>query len=346
VNIFTPVILGGHNMNNLGVGVIGVGRLGYQHAVNITKSRGAALMAVSDPVKEALDRAVNDFGVPGYASYQELLADSKVHAVVVATPTQTHYEVLNEAIKTGKPIFCEKPITYTLDEAEKIVELVKENNIFMQIGFMRRFDPGHTAAKRMIAGGECGKPIYIHDCQRDPNGPPPTYVPMSGGLFVDMGIHDLDVARWLMGSEIVEIYAQGAVLKHEYLKEMNDVDDGQMLLKFESDALGMIEISRNANDVYDTRTEVIGLTKSVFVGQNQLTPCAIIGNRQITVDMANWCLGRFKDGYELEIQAFVDAVNQEKPSPVTAYDGMIGLKLALAATESYRKASPVKLAYS
>jgi scyllo-inositol 2-dehydrogenase (NAD+) len=160
-----------------------------------------------------------------------------------------------------------------------------------------------------------------------------------------MGIHDLDVARWLMGAEIIEIYAQGAVLKHEYLKELNDVDDGQMLLKFESGALGMIEISRNANDVYDTRTEVIGLEKSVFVGQNQLTPYSVVGGRQVIVDMANWCLGRFKDSYELEMQAFVDAVRANKPAPVTAYDGMVGLKLALAATESYRKGAPVKLTY-
>ncbi|MDR1588075.1 MAG: Gfo/Idh/MocA family oxidoreductase [Treponema sp.] len=329
----------------LNIGVIGAGRLGYHHALNITRSRGAALAAVSDPAGNALDRAVNDFGVKGFTSYKELILDPEVEAVVIATPTQTHYEILVETIKTGKPVFCEKPITFTLDEAEKIVELVEKNNIFVQIGFMRRFDPGHTAAKKMIVEGECGKPIYIHDCQRDPNGPPPAYVPMSGGLFVDMGIHDLDVARWLMGSEIAEIYAQGAVLKHEYLKEMNDIDDGQMLLKFESGALGMIEISRNANDVYDTRTEVIGLTKSVFVGQNQLTPCTIIGGRQITVDMANWSLGRFKDAYELEMQAFVDAVSQGKPSPVTAREGMIALKLSLAATESFRKASPVRLSY-
>jgi scyllo-inositol 2-dehydrogenase (NAD+) len=327
------------------IGVVGMGRLGYQHALNIAKSRGAALAAVSDPVKAALDRAVNDFDVKGYAAYQELLSDPKVQGVVIATPTQTHYEILATAINTGKPIFCEKPITYTLDEAEKIVELIKSKNVFIQIGFMHHFDPGHTAAPKMIADGVCGKPIYIHDCQRDPNGPPPAYVPMSGGLFVDMGIHDLDVARWMIGSEIVEVYAQGAVLKHEYLKDLNDVDDGQILLKFASGSLGMIEISRNANNVYDTRTEVVGLTKSVFVGQNQLTPCTVIGDQQITVDMANWCLGRFKDGYELEIQAFVDAVNEGKPSPVTAYDGMIGLKLALAATESYRKSAPVKLSY-
>ncbi len=181
------------------------------------------------------------------------------------------------------------------------MEAVAEAGLYLQVGFMRRFDPGHVAAKNVIVAGDCGKPIYIHDCQRDPNGPPPAYVPQSGGLFVDMGIHDLDVARWMMGCEITEIYAQGAVLKHEFLKELNDVDDGQMLLKFQNGGLGMIEISRNANDVYDTRTEVIGLTKSVFVGQEQLTPFKTVGGQEITFDMANWCLGRFKDAYELEM---------------------------------------------
>lgn len=329
----------------LNIGVIGLGRLGYHHAMNITRTMGARLAAVSDPFPSALDRAVNDFDVKGYLDYKKMIADPEIDAVVVATPTQTHYDVLMDVIATGKPIFVEKPITFTVEEAEKIRQAVDKAGVFLQVGFMRRFDPGHVAAKKMIESGECGSPIYIHDCQRDPNGPPPAYVPQSGGLFVDMGIHDLDVARWLMGSEIAEIYAQGAVLKHEFLTELNDVDDGQMLLKFQSGALGMIEISRNANDVYDTRTEVIGKKKSVFVGQNQLTPYTIVGGQQITVDMANWCLGRFKDAYELEMQAFVDCARDNTPSLVTAYDGMIGIKLALAATQSHRTSRPVSLTY-
>ena len=332
-------------MKRLRIGVIGLGRLGYHHAMNVTKSQRAILSAVSDPFPEALKRAVDNFDVPGYADYKEMIARDDVDAIVVATPTKTHYDVLMDCIETKKPIFVEKPITFTVEESEAIMKAVEEKNVFLQVGFMRRFDPGHVAAKEAIVSGKCGKPIYIHDCQRDPNGPPPAYVPESGGLFVDMGIHDLDVARWLMGREITEIYAQGAVLKHEFLKELNDVDDGQMLLKFQDGGLGMIEISRNANDVYDTRTEVIGLEKSVFVGQNQLTPYTLIGNQEITVDMANWCLGRFKDAYELEMQAFVDCVLDGKPSMVTAYDGMMGIKLALAATESYKTNKPVKITY-
>lgn len=330
----------------LGIGVIGLGRLGYQHAMNVTRTMGARLTAVSDPFPDALHRVVEDFGVTGYGDYREMLADPAVDAVVVATPTQTHYDVLMDVIAAGKPIFVEKPITFTVEEAEKIMVAVEKAGIYLQVGFMRRFDPGHVAAKKMIESGACGKPIYIHDCQRDPNGPPPAYVPQSGGLFVDMGIHDLDVARWLMGCEITEIYAQGAVLKHEFLKELGDVDDGQMLLRFQNGGLGMIEISRNANDVYDTRTEVIGLEKSVFVGQNQLTPYTIVGDQQITVDMANWCLGRFKDAYELEMAAFVQNVLENKPSPVTAYDGMIGIKLALTATASHRAGKPMQLTYA
>lgn len=330
---------------NLGIGVIGLGRLGYQHTMNITRTMGAQLVAVSDPFPAALERGVEDFGVTGYQDYKEMLKDPAVEAVVVATPTQTHYDVLMDVIASGKPIFVEKPITFTVEEAEKIIKAVADANLYLQVGFMRRFDPGHVAAKNVIVAGDCGKPIYIHDCQRDPNGPPPAYVPQSGGLFVDMGIHDLDVARWLMGCEITEIYAQGAVLKHEFLKELNDVDDGQMLLKFENGGIGMIEISRNANDVYDTRTEVIGLKKSVFVGQEQLTPFKMVGGQEITYDMANWCLGRFKDAYELEMQAFVQNVLEGKPSPVTAYDGMVGIKLALTATQSFREGKPIKLTY-
>ena len=265
-------------MKKCNIGVIGLGRLGYQHALNVTKTTGAVLAAVADGFPAALERAVNDFDVKGYADYKEMIVSPDIDAIVVATPTQTHFPILMDCIATGKPIFCEKPLTFTTEEAEKIEAAVAETGIYLQVGFMRRYDPGHVAAKKMISEGKCGKPIYFHDCQRDPNGPPPAYVPQSGGLFVDMAIHDLDVARWMMGSEITELYATGAVLKHEYLKELNDIDDGQILLKFENGAIGMIEISRNANNVYDTRTEVIGLEKSVFTGQEQMTPYKVIGD--------------------------------------------------------------------
>ena len=323
-------------MANLRIGVIGLGRLGYHHTLNVTRSLGAELVAVADPVSEALNRGIADFGVKGYMNYHDLIHDPKVDAIIIATPTQTHYEVLMEAIPTGKPVFCEKPVTFALNEAEDIVRVTKQHNAFVMIGYMRRYDPSYLAAKKMIERRECGDPIYIHDCCRDPKGPPPHYVPQSGGLFVDMGIHDLDIVRWLMGSEITEIYARGAVLKYNFLKDLDDVDNGQMLLKFANGAAGMIEVSRNGNNVYECRTEIVGKEKTILVGQDQLTHITVLGNRSRTTDMSDWVLERFKDAYEGEMQAFVDCVREGKPSPVDAIDGLIGIKLALAATESFR----------
>ena len=331
-------------MANLKIGTIGLGRLGYHHTKNVTRTFGAELVAVADAFPDALKRGETDFGVKGYADYHDLINDPEVEAIVIATPTQTHYEVLMAAIPSGKPIFCEKPITFELDEAEKIVKEVERYNAFVMIGYMRRYDPAYMAGKKMIESGECGKPIYVHDCCRDPKGPPPNYVPQSGGLFVDMGVHDLDIVRWMMGCEITEIYSRGSVLKYDFLNELNDVDHGQML-KFENGALGMIEVCRNGNNVYECRTEVVGKEKTILVGQDRLTNVTMIGDRSRTTDMSDWVLERFKDAYEGELQAFVDCVRAGNPSPVDAYDGLVGIKLALAATESYRTDKPVQLTY-
>ncbi len=327
-------------------GVIGYGRLGSRHALNITRNSGARLGAVADPIQQARDQVVNDFDdVKVYEDYREMLEDKNINAVIIATSTKHHYKVLMDAIHYKKEIFVEKPITYTVEEAEAICNAVAKTGTYIQVAFMRRFDPGHTAAKKLIESGEIGDPLYIHDCQRDPNGPPPNYVPESGGLFVDMGIHDLDCARWLMNREITKIYAQGAVLKHHYLKELNDVDQGQMLLTFDHGKLGMLEVSRNANDIYDVRTEIVGTKGSVYIGQSQFTPYIKVNGNGTTYDMANWCLGRFEKAYELEIDAFIDALRNEKESPVNAKDGMIALKLSLAATDSYRTGKAVELTY-
>lgn len=325
-------------MVKLNCGVIGYGRLGAWHAKNIMRNTRAVLCAIADPVESVLERAKNETGVEKcYSDYGDLLADPEIEGVVIASPTKFHFDILMDAITAKKSIFVEKPITYTIEEAEIICKEVEKQKLYLQVGYMRRFDPGHVAAKRMIESGEIGEAIYIQDCQRDPNGPPAGYVPESGGIFVDMGIHDLDCVRWLMDSEITSIYAQGAVLKHKYLEELNDVDEGQMMLKFANGALGYIEVSRNANDIYDTRTEIVGTKSSVFIGQTQLTPYAKVGKWGFQYDAANWCLGRFEKGYELEIEAFIDNVLNGITSPVPAVDGLAGLKLAKIATESYRE---------
>ena len=328
----------------LNCGVIGLGRLGYRHAASIVRNVQARLIAVADPSPEARAKAQNDFGTSTVCEdYRALLDRKDIDAFVVATPTQQHHAVLVDVIRAKKSIFVEKPITYTVEEAEHICRLVDETNTFLHVAFMRRFDPGHVAAKKMIDAGEIGDPIYINDIQRDPHGPPPLYVPQSGGIFVDMAIHNLDCVRWLMGHEVSSIYAQGSVLKYEFLKAMDDVDEGEMLLTFDNGTRGHLEVSRNANEIYDIRTEVIGTKASVYIGQIQHTPFIKVSSAGHTYDLANWCLGRFEKAYELEIDAFVDAVLSAKESPVSARDGLIALKLAKAATSSSKRGTAIQL---
>ena len=329
-------------MKKLNCGVIGYGRLGAWHTKNIIRNPRAVLGAIADPNEKAREKAAQETDIEAiYSNYQDLLSDSDIQAIIIAAPTKHHFRILEDVINAGKSIFVEKPITYTVEEAELICRDIERTQLMLQVGYMRRFDPGHVAAKKMIDNGEIGDPIYIHDCQRDPNGPPRDYVPESGGIFVDMGIHDLDCVRWLMGSEVRSIYAQGAVLKHQYLADMDDVDEGQMLLKFENGTLGSIEVSRNANDIYDTRTEIVGTKSSVHIGQTQLTPCVRVNGAGFQFDAANWCLGRFEKGYEEEINTFISCVLDEKESEVPAIDGLAGLKLAKAATKSFKDEAAV-----
>lgn len=328
----------------LNCGVIGLGRLGYRHAASVMRNTRARLIGAADPSAEARQRAQVDFGPELVTEdYRALLERKDIDAILIATPTQQHHAVLVDTLRAGKSIFVEKPITYTIEEAREICELVDRTRTFLQVAFMRRFDPGHVAAKKMIDAGEIGDPIYINDIQRDPCGPPPAYVPQSGGIFVDMAIHNLDCVRWLMGREISNIYAQGAVLKHSFLKAMDDVDEGDMLVTFDNNTRGHVEVSRNANDIYDIRTEVIGTKASVYIGQVQHTPFIKVSGAGLTYDVASWCLGRFEKAYELEVDAFVEAVLEGKPSPVTARDGLVALALAKAATASSKKSQAVQL---
>ena len=331
----------------LNLGVIGLGRLGYIHALNARRCVDANLVAICDISDQARERAANDFGegVKSYKDYAAILEDKSIDAVILSTPTKFHYKTLVECIEAGKQIFVEKPITYTVDEAKSIVELADKHKSYVQVGFMRRFDEGHVAAKNMIEAGELGDLIFIQDCQRDPSGPPIHYVPESGGIFVDMAIHDLDCVRWLMGSPIKTIYAEGAVLKHKYLEGMDDVDEGHCMVSFENKALGHVEVSRNANDIYDVRTEIIGSKASVFIGQHQHSPYIKVGGSGFTFNIAHWCLDRFEKAYETEMQVFIKNVLEQKPSPVDAKEGMISLLVSQMATKSCKEGKRITIPY-
>jgi scyllo-inositol 2-dehydrogenase (NAD+) len=232
----------------LGIGVIGLGRLGSSYAKYFTGHiAGAALVAVSDVNESAVASLAAELGISKrYSRYQDLIMDEEVEGVVVVSPTSTHKEIVLEAAKHRKPIFCEKPLSISLAKARAMLRTVDETGVFFQMGFMRRFDKGYLAAKRKIEEGVIGTPVVFKSSSRDPFRPSLEYLDPahSGGLFIDCGIHDLDLARWYMG-EIASVYSIGGTLAYPEMKTIGDIDNAITSLYFTSGALGTIDLSRN-----------------------------------------------------------------------------------------------------
>ena len=271
---------GGHKLN---CGVIGLGRLGYRHAVSVARHPRAKLVAIADPMAEARARAESEFGsISVYDDYRRIIENKDIEAVVIATPTQQHYTILVDAVRAGKKIFVEKPITYTVEEARLSAIWQGRREPSCRSRSCGDSIPDTPAAKKMIEAGDIGDPLYINDIQRDPHGPPKHYVPQKRRHLRRHGHSQLDCVRWLMGKEIASVYAHGAVLKYDYLKEMDDVDEGDMLVTFENGTLGHVEVSRNASEIYDIRTEVVGSKGSVYIGEAQHTPFIKVSGAGLT----------------------------------------------------------------
>jgi inositol 2-dehydrogenase len=330
----------------LGIGVIGVGRLGSAYA-RYFKGRinGARLAAVSDVNEAAAAALAAELGVEKiYKHYQDLIADEAVAGVVVVSPTSTHKEIVLAAAKQGKAIFCEKPLSISLAEASEMCRTVEASGVFFQMGFMRRFDKGYVAAKRKIEAGDIGTPVVFKSSSRDPYRPSLEYLDPahSGGLFIDCGIHDLDLARWYMG-EITSVYSIGGTLAYPEMKEIGDIDNAVASLYFESGALGTIDLSRNGVYGYDIRTEILGTNGTLKVGYLRETPLLVMTKDGITHDTVPYFTERFEQAYMTQLQDFVVNVIEGKPPAVTCADGVAALRASVAATLSYKENRPVKI---
>jgi scyllo-inositol 2-dehydrogenase (NAD+) len=330
----------------LGVGVIGLGRLGSSYAKYFTgRIAGAVLVAVSDVNEAAVASLAAELGISKqYARYQDLIADEEVEAVVIVSPTSTHKEIVFEAAKRGVPIFCEKPLSISLAEARSMLRTVDETGVFFQMGFMRRFDKGYVAAKRKIEEGVIGAPVVFKSSSRDPYRPSLEYLDPahSGGLFIDCGIHDLDLARWYMG-EIASVYSIGGTLAYPEMKEIGDIDNAVTSLYFTSGALGTIDLSRNGVYGYDIRTEILGTEGTIKIGYLRETPILVMTKDGITHDTVPYFTERFEQAYITQLQDFVGNVLQGKPPAVTCADGVAALQASAAATLSFRENRPVKI---
>ena len=330
----------------LNVGAIGLGRLGRVYAQDLAQRvPNARLVAVADQKAELAEQFARDFDVPKwYKSHQELLADKDEEAVAVVTSTSTHKEVVLDAVRNGKAVFCEKPIAMSLEEAREMLETVEAAGVFFQPGFQRRFDAGYVAAKKQIETGVIGTPVVLTSTSRDPFRPPLEFCDpkVSGGLIADMGVHDFDVARMYMG-DVKSVCAIGCTLAYPEMKTVGDIDNAIINMVFESGALGAVELSRNAVFGYDIRTEIWGTKGSLQIGYHRQTPILIMTKEGITHDVVPYFMERFESAYLAQIQDFVNKVQHGGKPAVTGADAVAAMRISLAATRSLHEGRIVEI---
>ncbi|MDR6227172.1 inositol 2-dehydrogenase [Desmospora profundinema] len=332
-------------MRNIRCAVIGLGRLGYWHATNISaRVEGAELAAVADLSEGRAEQVATELGVPIWSQNpNDVFEHPAIDAVVIVTPTSTHAEMIKKAAANGKHIFVEKPITQTLQEADEAIEAIRKNQLFCQVGFMRRFDPNYIEAKRRIEAGEIGKPLYFKGITRDGNTPPPEFIKHSGGLYLDFSIHDYDAARFFLGSEVKTVAALGSVVQNQYVAEYNDVDQALTYLTFDSGAAADIEASRNATYGYDIRAEIIGTEGAIQIGSMRHHDIKLLKNQGCTYDILPDFPSQFRDAYLGEMVSFIECLRDNQKPLVDEYDGKIALEISIAATKAYQTGTTVPL---
>jgi myo-inositol 2-dehydrogenase / D-chiro-inositol 1-dehydrogenase len=327
------------------IGVIGVGRIGRMHAELLARRvSGAALAAVYDahePTAQAIGEAL---GVPVAGSADELLGDPDVDAVAICTSTDTHADLVVAAARAGKAIFCEKPVSLNLAEVDRALAAVAEAGVPFQIGFNRRFDPAHASVRETVASGELGDPHLVRITSRDPAPPPMGYVATSGGIFLDMTIHDFDMARYVTGSEVVEVFARGSVRVDPGFGEAGDVDTAMVMLVHEDGCLTSIDNSRRAVYGYDQRVEVFG-SGGMAASENEFAHSGVVRTAEGTHEppLQWFYLERYTASYVREWEAFVAALAGGRTPPVTTHDARAPLVIGLAAWRSLREGRAVRV---
>jgi myo-inositol 2-dehydrogenase / D-chiro-inositol 1-dehydrogenase len=330
----------------INVGVIGAGRIGRLHAQNLAyRISEANLVAVSDIFVDAATKLAAELQVPAaHQDYRRILEDKTVDAVLICSSTDTHAQIMEDAAQAGKQIFCEKPIALDLAKIDHALDVVEQAGVKLQIGFNRRFDPNFARVHEIVVAGEIGEPQILRITSRDPAPPPIAYVKVSGGIFLDMTIHDFDMARFLMGGEVKEVYAAGGVLVDPAIGEAGDVDTAVITLHFANGALGTIDNSRQAVYGYDQRVEVFGSKGNVAADNNFPNTATISDAHRVHRDLPlNFFMERYVESYVAEMRAFIGCVVNDTPPPVTGLDGRIPVVMGYAAQKSLAEGRPVRL---
>ncbi len=331
----------------LRIGVIGAGRIGKLHAANLVNAiPEAEVLAVSDVHFEAAQELAKKLNIPhAYEDYHKILEDKNIDAVFICSSTDTHSVISVEAARAGKHIFCEKPIDHDLDKIREVLEEVEKAGVKYQVGFNRRFDRNFRHVRDVVQAGGVGDVQIVKVTSRDPEAPPVSYVKTSGGIFVDMTIHDFDMVRYLSGSDVEEVSTFGTCLINPEIGEAGDVDTCIIMLRFKNGALGVIDNSRQAVYGYDQRVEVFGSKGMIHAENETANNTTLFTAEGVNKEKPLWFfLERYNDAFIHEAAGFVDACLNDKETLVGAIDGLQPVLIALAAKKSYELGgAPVKV---
>jgi myo-inositol 2-dehydrogenase/D-chiro-inositol 1-dehydrogenase len=327
------------------LGVAGLGRMGRLHAENLSRMPSAELVRVVDAAEEAARSTGERLGVAWSTDFDDLLSDPELEAVVIVTPTAFHAELIARAAAVGKHVFCEKPGALDLATMDGVLREVERAGIVGQIGFQRRFDAGYRAAHDAVAAGAVGTLLVVRAATHDPAPPSEEYIALSGGIFRDLHIHDFDAVRFVTGQEVVEVYADGAVLEADWIAHHGDVDTAVAVLRLSGGALVLLSGSRHDPLGYDVRLEVFGTADSIAVGLDARSPLRSVepGAPQTKAPGYANFLERFAPAYRSELAAFVETVGGGGPSPCPLEEARAALLVALAADRSRAERRPVSI---
>ena len=329
------------------VGIIGAGRIGKVHVESIcTQVADAKVKTLADPfMNDATAAWAKDMGVQNVTKdYKEILADPEIDAVLICSSTDTHSPISVEAIKAGKHVFCEKPIDHDVEKIQEVIDALKGSKVKYQVGFNRRFDHNFEAVQRAVAEGTIGDTHLIKITSRDPEPPSAEYVKVSGGMFLDMTIHDFDMVRFLAGCNATEVYTEAAVLVDPAIGEAGDVDTAVITLKMENGAIAVIDNSRKAVYGYDQRAEVFGSKGMVATGNDTASAAVISNENGVTGEVPlHFFLERYMAAYAKEVKCFIDAIVNDTDTPLGVMDGLEPVLMGLAAKKSMEEHRPVKI---
>jgi myo-inositol 2-dehydrogenase / D-chiro-inositol 1-dehydrogenase len=330
----------------LNIGFIGAGRIGKVHAETLAfRVPEARTLSITDLNRNAAEEVASRYGIPTVAdSVDQILADPAIEAVLICSSTDTHADLIGRAARAGKHIFCEKPIAHSLAQIDAALAAVQRAGVKLQIGFNRRFDPNFARVRAAVAGGEIGAPRLLHIISRDPAPPPVSYVKVSGGIFLDMTIHDFDMARFLIGDEVEEIYTAGGVMVDPAIGAAGDLDTALIVLRFRNGVIGTIDNCRQAAYGYDQRAEILGSAGSIATENCYPNQATLSTGEGVRKDLPlNFFMERYIESFSKEIRSFVQSVVEDKPTAVTGLDGRIPVVMGLAARKSFDEHRPVRL---